>query len=512
MKKFLLLLIFSILLVACYTTSNDGIEISGYVKNSEKEYIHLNYLPRLRGNLSFDNFTSIGSNIDSEGYFNLNSDKITDGANYSLEFKNNGIQLILFRGDNIQLDFDVNNPKESLFAIGKGAGKINTLNLKQFGYDNFDFENIENINEFSNHIEDVISGQISLLNYIYLKKQNDKIVLESDNKAKIQKIIANSPLTEKEYKFLLNRINFQRYSLQTNFLNKISGLKNLDSIEINFKDKAFKHFSKKEYQKLNNINDWHLANNLESILQIEYLKKLVEQDSVRVTYGNWQSFFNNSDYKKWANSFLKDNLNGEIYNKYYADLSTWLMTLGADYKTYSDNLDPNKSNKYLKKINEFENLLENGLDNKAYALNKDTFTLDKLKFESLLEKYKGKPLLITFWSAQFAGSSLVNNLPSIKNFTKANKEKINVINICIDKEVNKKVWAARIIDNEWKSKHYFLPIEKNDSILNKFSDKKISAFCDGGVTYAFINKNGTINNGIKFPFHLSTEKIDKMIK
>ena len=511
MKKFLLLLIISILLVACDTTSNDGFEISGYVKNSEKEYINLNYEPRMRGNLSFDNFTSIGSYLDSEGYFNLKSDKITDGANYSLEFKNNGMQFVLFRGDNIQLVFDVNNPKESLFATGKGAGKINTLNLKQFGFDNFDLENIDNINEFSSHAEGVISGQISLLNSIYLKKQNETIVSQSDNKDEIQKIITNSPLTEKEYEFLLNRINFQRYPLHTIFLNRISKLKNLDSIEINFKDKAFKHFTKEEYQKLDNINDWQLASSLVSISQIEYLKELAEQDSVRITYGNWQSFFNDSDYEKWLNAFLKDNFNVKIYNKYYADLSTWLMTLGADYKTYSDNLDPNKSNKYLKRIIEFENLLENGLDNKAYALNKDTFTLDKSKFEALLKHYKGKPLLITFWSAQFAGASLINKLTSIKNFEKANKEKINVINICIDKEVNKKVWAARIIDNEWKSKHYFLPIENNDAILNKFSDKKISAFCDGGTTYAFINKSGIIDNELKFPFHLTTEEIEQMI-
>ena len=509
MKKFLLLLIFSILVIACDTTSNDGIEISGYVKNSKKEYINLNYTPRLRGNLSFDNFTSIGSFIDSEGNFNLNSDKITDGANYSLEFKNNGIQLILFKGDNIQLEFDINNPKNSLVARGKGAGKINTINLKQFEYDNFDLENIDNITKFSNHIDDVISRQIRLLSSIYLKEINKKIISQSENKIEIQKIITNSPLTEKEYKFLLNRINFQRYSLQTSFLNKVFGLKTLDSTEINFKDKVFKYFSKKEYQKLDNINDWHLANNLESILQIEYLKKLVEQDSVRITYGNWRSFFNNSDYEKWISSFLKENLNGEVYNKYYADLSTWLMTLGADYKTYANNLNPNKKNKYLKKINEFDYLLKNGLDNKDYALNKNAFTLDKLKFESLLENYKGKPLIIVFWSAQFAGASIINNLPSIKDFEKANKEKVSIINICIDKEVNKKVWAARIIDNSWKSKHYFLRIEGNDSILNRFSNKKISAFCDGGATFAFIDKNGKINNGIKFPFHKSTEEIEK---
>ncbi|WP_117885746.1 hypothetical protein [Aureibaculum luteum] len=511
MKKVILLLIFSILLVAFDSTSNDGIEISGYVKNSEQEYINLNYVPRLRGNLNFDNFTSIGSFIDSEGHFNLNSDKITDGANYSLEFKNSGIQLILFSGDNIQISFDVNNPKNSLIVKGKGAGKINTLNLKQFEYDDFDSEKTQSLDEFIISISTAISEQNELLNFIYLKKSNEKLISQAENKIEIQKIITETPLTEKEYNFLLNRINFKKYSLLTSYLNKMSRLKSLDSISINFKDKAFKYFDKQEYKKLNNINDWHLANNLESILQIEYLKKLEEQGNVRVTYGNWQSFFNNSDYEEWVNSFLKDNLNKEIYNKYYADLSTWLMTLGANYKTYSKKIDINNDNKYVKKINEFENLLEDGLDNKDYTLNEDAFTLNKSKFKSLLENYNGKPLIIVFWSAQYAGASIVNNLPSIKNFEKENKEKISTINICIDKKVNKKVWAARVIDNSWKSKHYFLPIEENDSILNEFSDKKISAFCDGGVTYAFIDENGIINNAIEFPFHLSTNEIEKMM-
>jgi hypothetical protein len=512
MKNVFLPLLFVFFLVACKTNSDNAIKIKGHIKNSEQDYISLNYAPRLRGNLNFDGFESIGSYINSNGNFELNSDKNTDGACYSLEFKNRGIQLILFSGDNIQLDFNISNPKNSLFVTGKGAGKINTLNLKQFGDDSFDIEKTETITEFTDRINNIISKQTSLLNAIYLRKQNDKIISQEDNKIEIHKIITDSPLTEKEYSFILNRINFQRYFLLASFLSQQSELKSLDSIKITFDSKAFKYFNIQEYKKLKNINDWHLANSLESILQIEYLKNLKEQEQIEVTYGNWQSFFKNSNYGNWVASFLKDNFNNDIYNKYYADESAWLMTLGYDYKMYYKKLNTGSRNKYIKRLNEFENLLENGLDNKDYMLNISNSNLDKSKFESLLDNFKGKSLFIVFWSAQFAGSSIINNLPLIKHFEKANNGKINIINICIDKEDYKNIWAARIIDNSWKSKHYFLPIEENDFILNKFSDKKMSSFCDGGVTYAFINKKGVVNNTIDFPFHLSTREIEKMIE
>ena len=460
--------------------------------------------------MNFDGFKNIGSYIDSKGNFNLSSDKITDGANYTLEFENTGIPLILFDGDNIELSFDIKNLDNSLTATGKGAGKINVLRLKQFDFDNFDLEKYSDIDEFTNHIDNVISEQISLLNSIYFKKQNDIKISQADNKIEIQNIITDSPVTEKEYNFLLNRIKFQSYFLQTIFLSKLSGLESLDSIEINFENKAFKHFKKQEYQKLDNINDWHLAHSLESILQIEYLRKLEEEENIEITNGNWQSFFSNSDYEKWVNSFLKDNFNDDIYNKYYADLSAWYMTLGYDYEIFYKKLDfDNQNNKYAKVLNEFKNLLDDGLRHKDYGLNENILTLNKSKFESLLEDYRGKPLVIVFWSAQYAGASIVNQLPLIKDFEKANKEEISIVNICIDKKENKKVWAARIIDNSWKAKHYFLPIEGNDSMLNKFSSKKISAFCDGGATYTFINEKGIINNAIEFPFHLSKGEIEK---
>ena len=189
------------------------------------------------------------------------------------------------------------------------------------------------------------------------------------------------------------------------------------------------------------------------------------------------------------------------------------MTMGMDYKKNLEKLNyDEKNNKYVKRLRNYENLLNDGLSNMDYRLKENALTLDKSKFDYLLESYKGKPLFIIFWSAQYAGASIVSQLPSIKDFEKTNKEKINIVNICIDKKEHKKLWTARIIDNSWKAKHYFLPIEGNDSILSNFSNKKISAFCDGGATYAFIGKNGVINNGIEGPFRLSKSEIEQMSK
>jgi len=513
LKNSLLLLIPCLLLINCNSIPEKGARISGHVLNSNQEYINLNYFPRLRGNLNFDGFTSVGSNLDSKGNFELNSNNITDEANYALELKNKNIPLIIFHGDDIHLTFDINNPNHSLIATGKGAGKINVLNLKQFSFDNFDLKTYESLDKFTSHIDHITLKQINLLESIYFKKSNHEIISQADNKIEIQKIIKNTPLSEKEYHFLLNLIQFQKYSLLSSFLSKTTGLGNFGSEEINLSDKAFECFNKQEYRKLDNINDWHLANSLESILQIEYLKKLSELENIRITYGNWQSYFSSSEYINWSSSFLRNNFNHDIYNKYSADLSAWLMTLGYDFKAFSEKLDnDNRNNKYLKRLSEFENLLNTGLSNEHYDLNDSNLTLNKSKFDALLENYKGQALFIVFWSAQYAGTSIVNNIHSIKDFEEANREKVSIVNICIDKKENKRIWAARIIDNMWNSKHYFLPIEGNDSILNRFSDRKISAFCDGGATYAFINKRGIIDSAIEFPFHLTANEIEKMIK
>ncbi|MCF1191633.1 hypothetical protein LRR18_08560 [Mangrovimonas sp. AS39] len=516
MKNISTAFILFILLVSFKPNSGNiqKVYIDGYVKNSNKEHVCLNYVSRIRGNLNFDNFRSLVTHINSRGQFNFNSDHITDGANYILEFNKHSIPLILFQGDSIQLEFDMKNPSNSLFVEGRGAGKINTLRLEQFGYNNFDFDNNKTLTVFTKHIEEVITGQINLLNSIYYKDIKSDWVLKADNKVEIEKIILESPLTRKEYNFLVNRINYQQYTLVTHFLSMISAQEKSETLEIDLNSKAFDVFNSNAYRSLDNINDWNFGNSLESILKVEYLRNLKQREGVKITYENWQSFFSGpryENYMEWAANFLKKNFNNDIYSKYFSTLSGYSMTLGYDHNVYYKKLDTmNSGNKYVSRLKFFNSLLKNGLYNAEYDLSDNL--LDHEQFNGLLENYKNKPLFIVFWSAQFAGSSLVNNLPVIKEFEKTNKDRVNVLYICIDNLAHKNLWAARIIDNDWKAEHYFLSIEGNESTLKNFSDKNISAFCYGGATYSFIAKNGTITNDIPFPFYQSVEEINNLTK
>jgi len=186
------------------------------------------------------------------------------------------------------------------------------------------------------------------------------------------------------------------------------------------------------------------------------------------------------------------------------------MTLGSSsddsYKQFIKNCN---NNKYLNRINHFQNLLENGLQNTDYNLSASQFALTPTKLDSLLKSFKGKPVYLVIWSAQFAGSTVIPKLPSIIDFEKENLGKIEVVNICIDKANFKDLWAARIIDNSWRGHHYFLPSEGNDSIINMFDAKNIFAFCYDGATYTLIDKDGNLVNGVDAPIMLTKDSLTK---
>ncbi|MEM9326619.1 MAG: hypothetical protein AAGA85_13225 [Bacteroidota bacterium] len=513
MKQIFSLFFLSLLFVGCDSDSETGIEIQGYAKNAGQEYIRLAYAPRLRGNLNFDNFKPVHSFIDAEGRFEFSSQHLTDAANYTLEFRDNAILLVLFKGDNIHLDFDIEKPRPSLFATGKGAGKVNTLNLSQFGYDNFDLESQHTLSEFGDHSSRVIAQQEALLEAIYLREANAEVILDAQNKSKIQRIIDETPLSEREYRFLSNRIHFQRHSLLTSFISQKAGDERFDTLAIDFDHDAFQYLHPDTYQKLTNINDWHLANDLHSMVQMGYVRDVSRRSEAKVTYGNWRSFLYDTDYFDWIATYMQTNFNEEINNKYYADLAAWTMTLGNDYESAYHRISvENRSNKYLRRLDEFKTLLEEGLDNAEYGLNDNDLELDEHSFNALLESYENEPLLIVFWSAKFAGASIIDLVPAIKSFEASSQEEVNLITICIDEQVNKKVWAARVIDNDWKSNHFFLPVEGQDSILHQFTDRDISTFCNGGASYAFIDRDGQIHQGIQFPFYQSVEEIEKRAK
>jgi hypothetical protein len=508
MKKTVLLIVICLTLIQCNTKVKEGVIVRGIVKNSNQEYIVLTHIPRFRGNLNFDNFNSIGTTIDEKGNFTLIAKTIIHASNYALEFKNAGLNLTLFKGDNLKLEFDLNNLDNSLFATGQGAGKINVLNLTQFKYVPFDQDNT--LAEFNSHNDSIISSRLSILNAIYSRDLDNKEVLNASNKSQIKKIIVESPLSKLEYEFLKKQILINIFSI-SDFISELSNNKLLDSTLIDFTSSAFNCFNEKEYCKIDNIDDWHFANGLDKILHVEFLKSK-QKENPKLTYKDWNSYSNSPLYHSWISAYLKSNFKTEVFDKFYADQLAWFMTLGFPYEEPYKNFKEQCTNKkYMIRIDNFKGLLDSGLNNPEYNLGADNLSLDGPKFNSLIESYKGKPIYIIFWSAQYAGSTIIGYLPSIEYFEKVNQGKIEVINICIDEAKYKNLWAARIIDNSWKSRHYFMPIEGNDSTLHKFSSEKISSFCNGGATYSIIDKEGNVYNRIEAPIRLTKDEIKKYL-
>jgi hypothetical protein len=510
MKK----LIFTIFLFSILLQSNakgiEGVKIQGIVKNSNEEYVVLSYEPRYRGNLNYDGLFSIGTRIDKKGSFVLHSEKISHSSYYTMHIKDKALRLILFNGDNLKLEFDLNNIDSSLLVLGKGAGKINVLNLQQFDSDLM-FNTKYTLDIYRIRVDSVINAQLALLESIYMKDLNNETISKAINKKAISNIIVQTPLSEIEYDFLKRKISIKKYTLGV-FPSYLCENNLTDSVEVDFSSIYFNCFNEQEYKKIDNINCWEFEGSLDDILHIEYLRS-IQKSATPVTYRNWNSNFKNyTKYNDWIALYLKQNFNTNVFDKYYADQLSWDLTLGSSsdesYKQFIKNCS---NNKYLNRINNFKNLLENGLQNTDYNLSASQFALTPTKLDSLLKSFKGKPVYLVIWSAQFAGSTVIPKLPSIIDFEKENLGKIEVVNICIDKANFKDLWAARIIDNSWRGHHYFLPSEGNDSIINMFDAKKIFAFCYDGATYTLIDKDGNLVNGVDAPIMLTKDSLTKNI-
>lgn len=461
MKNFILL--FSVIFNLVLNHNDDKVYIQGTVTNSDGEFISLNYEPRLRGIFSFDGFKTIGCTVDKNGNFILKSDKITDEAYYSLTINDNGVLLVLFKGDNLTCNFDAKNLANSFFAKGKGAGKINVLRLHQFQYIKYNPK--WTIDEFGLKTDSIVAAKLSLLNAIY-KQKPDQDILHADNKSEILRIIQETPLSKNEYEFLKKRITFEKYSV-LDFVSATS----TDTTSIDFSSPAFSSFNKNEYRKIDNLNNWYFAEALDKILTVEYLR-YKQQENGPLILKDWNTTMGANEYSDWVSGYLKTEFSKEVHDKYYSDMAAYMMTLGLDANEQLDYIEKNcKNKKYISKLTAFNELLNSGLSKPDYNLSNEVKTLDSLKFNSLLEHHKQQNTVFVFWSAQYAGASIINKITSLQNF-QYKRQDINVINICIDKGVNKNLWAARVIDSGWKGEHYFMPVESNESTLNKFSNKK----------------------------------------
>lgn len=187
------------------------------------------------------------------------------------------------------------------------------------------------------------------------------------------------------------------------------------------------------------------------------------------------------------------------------------MTLGDfNEQSYQYLKEHASDRKYQQRIDVFKERIESGLNDPEYNPGTKSLELDKPAFDALTERYKGKNVLFVFWSAQFAGSSVMQSLPAIDYLER--KYGLEVLNICVDKSQYKNLWAARIIDSHWKGQHFFMPIETNANTLNAFGAKNIASFCSGGATYTLLSKTGKIQGNISRPTELTKDKLDDFLK
>ena len=504
----LLFVLIPVLLAGC--TGNEGVSIQGHAENSDNEYIVLNYMPRIRGCLNFDNFRNTGTRINDEGYFSFSADDLTHAADYQLSFKDNYIPLVLFKGDKLDIEFDINDPGSTCFMTGKGAGKNNILHLIQFRPDML-FDVKYSIDEYKARIDSITGIQTTLLNAIRAKDPDNEIVANAKNRDKIERIINENSVTDEEFRFIENIILSESSAL-SGFITYLCSNTTIDSTEVDFSDDLFSVYNKSNYDKIDNTNDFRVANALERILYLEFLRDRQAKGEI-ITYSNWDKYQYDTVFTAWIPDFIRTNFNSDIFDKYYAEAVVIRQTLGINYtKSYEELRQTCTNLKYLDRIDQFEELLDTGLENPEYNLGLEEKTLDRESFERLINGNDEMPVFITFWSARFAGATILPHLPAIREFESNIKDDFRVLNICIDEKEHKNLWAARIVDNKWKADHYFLPIEGNDSTLIRFNCTRISSFCLGGAKYSLVDTGGNIINDLESPMTLTKEKLVGYLK
>ena len=501
LSHLIILLIIGITFNQCKTNNTIGITVRGNVKNSNQDYVLLCYTPRIRVNPSFEGFKSVGSQISPKGQFKLSSEKVTDGAEYSLWFKTNIIKLQLFEGDNILLDFDTDNPWETFFASGKGAGKINIFNLEQFNREFLSDLDLS-LTEYANYSDSISNLQEDILNAIFTKDLESDCIKSAKNRNKIERIINENELTQKEYDYVSLLIYMQKLSL-CSYVQRLCQLNKLDTVQLDFNGKLFADFNIQKYEKIKNLNSWRFENGLEEILKLEYFKHL-QNSGEKITPGNCNSYLETREFWDWKLDFTKEKFNEDVFNMSVAGEIPSSMYMGDDYmeEVYEYFGGRITQDKYINWIDNFRSLLDSGLNNTNYNLAAEELMLNKRKFEQLIAKNNDKPIYFVFWSARHAGASVIQNLPALNDFEEIYGNKIHIIKICLDKAEHKNLWAARIIENSWKGNHYFMPFENNDFTLNAFSTKNISSLCTGGVKYAIRKPDGSIVNNVDSPLLL----------
>lgn len=511
MKKIYPFFLIFLLLFSLNVFAQQEVVIEGTIQDADQAYVMLAYSPRARGNLNFDGFRSVGAPVNERGQFRLAAKNITPGANYRLFFPDSYVSINPFPGDHLQIDLYLTDPQQT-FATGKGAGKFNVANLSQFQYDYIDMKSERSLVDFSAYLDSAITQQLDLLTAIYTGQSTSPLVSDAPNAQRLRQIIETTPLGPEGYDYLHNLLSFMRYSYLVHFLGQKNDQAQWADVSIDFTGPVFRHLDKEVYGKLKNINDWRVHGAVGNILQLEYLKNQQLVEGYDIAYSNWQNSWRNPAYFAWCTEFLKEHFNREVFTQYLADNVTASLTLGWKVEKLLEHLDLEEDNKYIDRIVDYQQKLAGGLAHETYALNQEGKTLDQQKFNELLSSYRDAPLLMVFWSAQFAGASIIDELPSLRAFEKEHQDQIDVVYICVDKAENKKMWAARIIDESWTAKHYFLPTEGNENTLKGIKDGDISSMCNGGATYTYFDRHGKISEESRGPFYLNKQETKKLFQ
>ncbi|WP_116105616.1 hypothetical protein [Lewinella sp. IMCC34191] len=507
MRTYLLFFV-GLLLVSCQTTEDTtektvpagGATVSGVLADAPGEFITLFAGPWLRGNLDPSGYRTKGLRMGEDGHFSFTIDRVTDGQHYALRTENGFLDMVLFAGDDLRIVLDSLGQEKTNVATGRGAGKINFQRLEQMDYDSDRLFASANADIFATRADSIVDARLRLLEAVYAGDASDDLISRQDNARTIEELIAESPLSEPEYDYLEQVVRAWRLEVTKIWLAEASRNPELANQRIDFAGEAFAPFRTDRYEAPDQLQDFSLANGLQALLQVQYLKKVAQSGERSITYGNWQQR-PWEGYGDWQTNFLKENLPGPIHSEYLGASARWYLSMGIPNRAYYDRLSPEEQAAFDAQVAEFTRLLEDGT-RRENGFEADSLTLDKLAFRGLLTRYAGEPLLINFWSAQFAGSSIVDDIPLMKDFEQRNAGEISVINVCIDSLKHKDLWAARVMHGGWKnSEHFFVPIEGNDGMLDAFSPRDLANFCGGGATQAIVDADGYIFRDIDAPFY-----------
>jgi hypothetical protein len=507
MKYFIILLVAFALFSQSEVEGHDGVIITGNIKNCSGDFIILSHIPRMRGNLNYDGFKSIGSPVSAEGHFVLESKTVVNGGLFLLEIADKGTIIDVLAGDSIYLEFDLDDLDQSLFATGRGAGKINLLRLEEF--EDIQFKDYDNIESLKAQMDKEQTSQLAILNAVHNGDVNSPIVAASKNRLAILKIMTQTPLSNEEFEFLKEQILIRKFSIAS-FLKADGESIGLDSLT-NVHPYLKEVFTDKKYAHITNMNHPFVAGALDAILEVEFARHFLSSND-QITHHDFSLVRRNHQYYKWIPDYIKENFSQDIFEKWLADQISMSMSMGRAYdEKYEQFKEQCSLAKYRDRLASFHNLLTEGLRDPEFQLDDPDLTLDKVKFDALLESYHGQPVYIVFWSAEYAGSSIINHLPLIKSLEDMYDNQFKVIHICIDKKEKKHLWAARIIDNQWHGVHYFMPMEENERTLTNFGNERISSFCYGGATYSFISVDGEIHKNFEPPLQLKKYVIRKVL-